>query len=283
MHHRDAYLPGKGHDQRWNRNALLQLEATPLYGHSPRLKVLGGHQVSHRHSSSDSFWNVDYVDALALYPLKAINRMESEFVSLCNYNLFVSADLYTQYYMAVREISNQIYTTPQSPVKSKTFNRFKDPVEEPEKKRMQKIEGNPRRLSDAVAESSFKEARTMSLHNSKIVPSAAPENLPVFYLPTKVGDEGPMYPSLKISVHQYQQEVADILEESMEERRAETQNQTKGASKIKMLLNSPSKRVEDQNPQQAPLYEDTMLMKIEGSQDELNPSLDFNIVSLQLA
>lgn len=52
------------------------------------------------------------MDALALYPLKAINRMESEFVSLCNYNLFVSADLYTQYYMAVREISNQIYTTP---------------------------------------------------------------------------------------------------------------------------------------------------------------------------
>lgn len=158
-------------------------------------------------------------------------------------------------------------------------------MEEPEKKRMQKIEGNSRRLSETVGESSFKEPRAMSLHNSKIVPSAAPENLPVFYLPTKAGDKGPMYPSLKISVHQYQQEVADILEESMEERRAETQNQnqTKAASKIKMLLNSPSKRAEDQNPQQAPLYEDTMLMKIEGSQDELNPSLDFNIVSLQLA
>jgi hypothetical protein len=50
-----------------------------------------------------NFWNVDYVDALRIYNLKSINRMESEFVSLCEYNLFVSADLYTQYYMAVRD------------------------------------------------------------------------------------------------------------------------------------------------------------------------------------
>lgn len=53
-----------------------------------------------------NFWNVDYVDTLGLYNLKSINRMESEFVSLCEYNLFVSADMYTQYYIAVREISN---------------------------------------------------------------------------------------------------------------------------------------------------------------------------------
>jgi hypothetical protein len=46
--------------------------------------------------------------------------MESEFVSLCSYNLFVSADLYTQYYIAVREITNPIYTAP----REKTFNRF---------------------------------------------------------------------------------------------------------------------------------------------------------------
>jgi len=49
--------------------------------------------------------------------------MESEFVSLCSYNLFVSADLYTQYYIAVREITNPIYTAP----REKTFNRFVEP------------------------------------------------------------------------------------------------------------------------------------------------------------
>ena len=41
-----------------------------------------------------NFWNIDYVTALDLYPLKAINRMESEFISLCEYNIYVSAELY---------------------------------------------------------------------------------------------------------------------------------------------------------------------------------------------
>lgn len=56
-----------------------------------------------------NFWNVDYVEALQLYSLKSINRLESEFLSLCNYNLFVSAELYTKYYVAVREINNPLY------------------------------------------------------------------------------------------------------------------------------------------------------------------------------
>lgn len=44
-----------------------------------------------------SFWNIDYVERLDLYPLKSINRMESEFLSLCNYNIYVSAELYAEY------------------------------------------------------------------------------------------------------------------------------------------------------------------------------------------
>ncbi len=44
-----------------------------------------------------NFWNVDYVEGLGLYPLKAINRMESEFISLCDYNIYVSAQKYLTY------------------------------------------------------------------------------------------------------------------------------------------------------------------------------------------
>jgi hypothetical protein len=44
-----------------------------------------------------NFWNVDYVEGLDLYPLKAINRMESEFISLCDYNIYVSAQKYITY------------------------------------------------------------------------------------------------------------------------------------------------------------------------------------------
>mmetsp|Transcript_45174 Transcript_45174/g.32990 ORF Transcript_45174/g.32990 Transcript_45174/m.32990 type:complete len:425 (-) Transcript_45174:221-1495(-) len=73
-----------------------------------------------------NFWNVDYVEALDLYPLKAINQLENEFLSLCDYNLFVSAEMYTQYNMAVKELSNPVLnrlsgrTSQQRP-----FNRFK--------------------------------------------------------------------------------------------------------------------------------------------------------------
>ena len=44
-----------------------------------------------------SFWNVDFEDQLDLYPLKAINIMESEFISLCDYNIYVSSLKYNQY------------------------------------------------------------------------------------------------------------------------------------------------------------------------------------------
>lgn len=49
------------------------------------------------------FWNVDYCDNLAFYPLKSVNRMESEFLSLCNYDIYVSKQTYNQYYQAIKE------------------------------------------------------------------------------------------------------------------------------------------------------------------------------------
>ena len=57
------------------------------------------------------------MDALDLYALKSINRLESEFLSLVDFNLFVSAEMYTKYYCAVREISK--------PTTYEKFNRFK--------------------------------------------------------------------------------------------------------------------------------------------------------------
>ncbi len=51
-----------------------------------------------------NFWNVDYADGLNYYPLKAINRLECEFVAMCEYHLFVSAELYTKYYITIKEV-----------------------------------------------------------------------------------------------------------------------------------------------------------------------------------
>ena len=44
-----------------------------------------------------NFWNIDYVETLEIFPLKSINRMESEFLSLCDYNIYVGAKLYASY------------------------------------------------------------------------------------------------------------------------------------------------------------------------------------------
>ena len=54
----------------------------------------------------DIIWyNVDFVENLEMYSLRSINRMESEFLSLCDYNIYVSAEKYEQYQDQVRAIS----------------------------------------------------------------------------------------------------------------------------------------------------------------------------------
>ena len=46
----------------------------------------------------DIIWyNYDFFENLEIYSLKSINRMESEFLSLCDYNIYVSAEKYEQY------------------------------------------------------------------------------------------------------------------------------------------------------------------------------------------
>jgi len=50
-----------------------------------------------------NFWNVDFLGVGQSYSLEGINQIESEFLALCEYNLFVSASLYARYYFAVRE------------------------------------------------------------------------------------------------------------------------------------------------------------------------------------
>jgi len=47
------------------------------------------------------YWNIDFVSGLALYPLKSINQLESTFLGLCEYDLYVSKELYDLYYDAI--------------------------------------------------------------------------------------------------------------------------------------------------------------------------------------
>ena len=50
--------------------------------------------------------------------------MESEFLSLCEFHLFVSAETYGQYFLALKNLNNPITSHSTSP---RTFNRFRIP------------------------------------------------------------------------------------------------------------------------------------------------------------
>ena len=72
-----------------------------------------------------NFWNIDYAEGLPFYPLKSINRMECEFLSLCEYNLFVDAEKYYKYFNAIREMEAINNPPKTSMTWAMSFNRFK--------------------------------------------------------------------------------------------------------------------------------------------------------------
>jgi hypothetical protein len=47
------------------------------------------------------FWNIDYVDCIRAYSLQATNRLESTFLALCEYGLFVPEAKYEKYFRAI--------------------------------------------------------------------------------------------------------------------------------------------------------------------------------------
>ncbi|CDW84264.1 cyclin-y-like protein [Stylonychia lemnae] len=181
-----------------------------------------------------NFWNVDYVEAIGLYHLKSINRMESQFVSLCDYNLFVSAELYTQYYMAVREINNPIYSAVQSNnMPTKHFNRFKGsdveqqpPTQQHRFKRIDSQYGDQLQGQDELFKSESR-INSSQYQRQSSVNESKKNQLPVLVTQNLGGTKGPQYPSVKVNVNQFKEEAQEILEESIEEKRKESIKQSK--------------------------------------------------------
>lgn len=49
-----------------------------------------------------SFWNIDFVETLPqFYSLYACNQLESTFLAMSGYELYVSESLYDEYYDAI--------------------------------------------------------------------------------------------------------------------------------------------------------------------------------------
>lgn len=95
------------------------------------------------------------------------------------------------------------------------------------------------------------------------------------------------YPTYKVDVSDYQQDVADIMEESMEEQNNHTSRRHESVterkmSKIKKILNSPPKQPTQYLPPQAAMVDDktegtdAVQFNISSSNQEEAP--DYNIV-----
>ena len=75
-----------------------------------------------------NFWNVDFQGIGQTYTLEGINQIESIFLSLWQYNLFVSAPLYARYYFAVRDkfmANSSRNIDHKDRIKSFKFDKFK--------------------------------------------------------------------------------------------------------------------------------------------------------------
>ncbi len=54
-----------------------------------------------------NIWNIDYAESLGIYSLVSTMKLESAFLGICKYNMFVNADLYAKYFFAIRRQSRQ--------------------------------------------------------------------------------------------------------------------------------------------------------------------------------
>eukprot|EP00347_Sterkiella_histriomuscorum_P020883 403336098 len=54
------------------------------------------------------YWNIDFVDPLAMYSLNSINQLEATFLGLCQYKLYVSKELYDRYYETIIRKTSEI-------------------------------------------------------------------------------------------------------------------------------------------------------------------------------
>lgn len=78
MHNNHIDISGESDDKWRHRNKILQLETSLIHCYSHLFQILGRYKVIDiNFYFVYSFWNVDYVEAIGLYPLKSINRMES--------------------------------------------------------------------------------------------------------------------------------------------------------------------------------------------------------------
>ena len=84
-----------------SRSFSLQFFLQPSFGRTLCKSTL--YTLLRKYSLTCSFWNIDFAETLNIYSLKSVNQLESTFLALCQYELFVNEDLYQQYFRKIVE------------------------------------------------------------------------------------------------------------------------------------------------------------------------------------
>jgi hypothetical protein len=69
------------------------------------------------------YWNSDFAE-ITDFPVEQINRLESTAISLLNYKLFISANLYSQYYFEVRALYRKIKAQEEKERKKRHYLKY---------------------------------------------------------------------------------------------------------------------------------------------------------------
>ncbi len=56
-----------------------------------------------------SVWNIDFVDHLKIYSLNTTKKLESIFLGICKYQLFVTAEQYTAYFFTLVDRQREFF------------------------------------------------------------------------------------------------------------------------------------------------------------------------------
>ena len=83
---------------------LMEIAKVPLMSDTWRPIVLCGLLLASKVWQDLSSWNIEFASVYPQFSLSAINRIESQFLKMVKWDLYISSSLYAKYYFALRSL-----------------------------------------------------------------------------------------------------------------------------------------------------------------------------------
>jgi hypothetical protein len=83
---------------------LMEIAKVPLMSDTWRPIVMCGLLLASKVWQDLSSWNIEFASVYPQFSLSAINRIESQFLKMVKWDLYISSSLYAKYYFALRSL-----------------------------------------------------------------------------------------------------------------------------------------------------------------------------------